>query len=91
MVIREGYRIYPRYNGRNKLEDSENTYQIRNRPNRYRNFNCAVGGELGGRQENQDYDKGGRVIPITIGAIRRASRYWGGAVTMAPQVSWGPR
>ena len=46
-----------RYNDINRRNDTERTFQRRNRPNRYRNFNCDVGDEADGPHGNQDYCK----------------------------------
>ena len=43
------------YNGRNRRSDTERTFQRRNRHSQYRTVNCAVGGEVGGGQDNRDY------------------------------------
>ena len=45
------------YNGRNIRSGAERTFQGRNRPNQYRHVNCAGGEEVGGGQDNRDYDE----------------------------------
>ena len=56
-MITQGTPQVDRYNVRNRRIDSERTFQRRNQPNQYRNVNCAVGHEVDGRGDNQDYDK----------------------------------
>ena len=45
-----------RYKGGNRRNDSGRPYQRGGRPNRYRDVNFAVSGEVGGANDSRDYD-----------------------------------